>query len=637
MTRGQGGRKGAKWLNVAPCPRVKKSRRIMRNGKASDETMKVSMPQGEGPAYAGVVSEGRERSMAVATPAATGRHAVTPTKSEGGEHGSVVGCNANNGNASARTANCNNAASNGNDNYAGAFALVNGNVGTSTSRAASTKTTDSPAVTDGQGRCDYGSCLPFWGEEEIAESNATATDKDPISEALSVANSKRKLKNLKRFFTDKTLIAYAFDRTMQSSSAKKADKDLFIANRQAIIDRIAHELETQTYEPQPAERRVIRKRGKGDKARNADVYTLYDRIVQMLILIVIEGKFRHMMIRNIYSGIKGRSLLSNNRTYCMVNRIRTWVKGHHDSWVGLTDIRHFYESLRVKVVLGEMFSIIVCPFTRWLLCTAFSKTEYLPIGGCLSQLMGMFAIVGADREVLNRYRVKYFAFGDNRLMGGDKQEVRKAMSFLMSYYEGRYGLSVKGDYQLRKVSDGFRFCKYDFRGSYVHVRAEMRRRAIRAYRRGWQHYAGYRGMLLKTDSQRLRQLIETSIMELTNKHGMTVRTQRGDKQKLRDLRDDAEIFPVEYLIEKSEAKAKEGKEGLMVRLTYILIDGEKKRLCHSTEGSEEIVEFFRLAERGETEPHQRLHVRHDGTRSYFREYHTSKEEACDILCDMFGL
>lgn len=189
--------------------------------------MKVSMPQGEGSAYAGVVPEGRERSMAVATPAATGRHVVTPTKSEGGEHGSVVGCNANNGNASARTANCNNAASNGNDNYAGAFALVNGNGGTSTSRAASTKTTDSPAITDGQGRCDYGSCLPFLGgEEEIAESNATATDKDPVFEALSVANSKRKLKNLRRFFTDKTLIAYAFDRTMQSSSAKKADKDL---------------------------------------------------------------------------------------------------------------------------------------------------------------------------------------------------------------------------------------------------------------------------------------------------------------------------------------------------------------------------------------------------------------------------
>lgn len=598
------------------------------------------MPQGaQGSAYAGVVPEARTRGMAAVTPTTQGCHVPTSADSEGGEHGSVVGCNANNGNASARTANCNNAASNGNDNYAGAFALVKGIGGTSTSCAASTKTTDSPAVTDGQGRCDYGSSLPFWGdnEETNAESNATATDKDAVFRELAQANGKRKLKNLRRFFTDKTIIAYAFDRTMQSSSANKKDKDLFIANRTAVVDRIARELSGQTYSPQPAERRVIRKRGKGDKARNADVYTLYDRIVQMLILTVIEDKFRNMMIRNIYSGIKGRSLLSNDKRYCMVNQIRTWVKGHPDSWVGLTDIRHFYESLRVKVVLGEMFAIVVCPFTRWLLCTAFSKTEYLPIGGCLSQLMGMFAIVGADRELLKRYRVKYFAFGDNRLIGGDKHEVREAMSFLMSYYEGRYGLSVKGDYQLRKVRDGFRFCKYDFRGSYVHVRAEMRRRAIRAYRRGQQHYAGYKGMLLKTDSQRLRQLIETHIMELTNRHGMTVHTQRGDKVKFRDLHDDAEVFPIEYTIEKSEAKAKEGKEGYMVRLTYILINGSEKRLCHSTEGSEEVVEFFRLVERGEQELHQLLHVRHDGTRSYFREYHTSKEEACSILCDMFGL
>ena len=44
-------------------------------------------------------------------------------KSAGKEKALVVGCNANNANASARTANCNNAVSNSNDNYAGAFAV----------------------------------------------------------------------------------------------------------------------------------------------------------------------------------------------------------------------------------------------------------------------------------------------------------------------------------------------------------------------------------------------------------------------------------------------------------------------------------------------------------------------------------
>ena len=51
-------------------------------------------------------------------------------------------------------------------------------------------------------------------------------------------------------------------------------------------------------------------------------------------------------------------------------------------------------------------------------------------------------------------------------------------------------------------------------------------------------------MLLKTDSARLRHMIENNYMKLVNKHGMTVTTQRGDKVKLRDLADGSEVVPV---------------------------------------------------------------------------------------------
>lgn len=520
---------------------------------------------------------------------------VNTSENEGGENGSVSGCNANNGQASVRTANCNNNAGNGNDNYAGAFAVDKDIMkGSPTSRAASSKIKDSHTTTGGYGRCDYDS-LPFMGDENKAESNATATDMDAVMQELKTANRKRKLKGLKRFFTNRLLIDYAFDRTMERTNSNTS---LYIAKKKEICTRLQKELTDMTYIPGDSHRKVIHKKGKGDKKRNADIYPMYDRIVQTLILVVIEQKFRNMMIRNIYSGIEGRSLLSNDRRYCMVNKIRHWVKTHQDKWVGLTDIHHFYETLEMKVVLGEMFRVIVCPYTRWLLLSAFSKTEYLPIGGCLSQIMAMFTVVSADRELLRRYNVELFCFGDNRLIGGAKAEVREAMSFLMSYYESRYGLSVKSDYQMRKVSDGFRFCKYDYKDSYVHVRAEIRRRAIRAWKQGKQHYAGYKGMLDKTDSKRLKYLIENRYMELVNKHGMTVRTQRGDKVKLRDLADGSEIVPVEYSIEPSEAKRKEGRDGSMVRLTYIHLLNGTKRLCHSTEGSEEIVEFFKLVKDG---------------------------------------
>ena len=210
------------------------------------------------------------------------------------------------------------------------------------------------------------------------------------------------------------------------------------------------------------------------------------------------------------------------------------------------------------------------------------------------------------------------------------------MSFLMSYYEGRYMLGVKDDYQMRKVCDGFRFCKYDYKGSYISVRAEIRRRAIRAWRRGKKHYAGYKGMLDKTDSKRLAWLIEND-MEITNRHGIKLSNIGGDRVKFKDLKDGTEIVPFEYRIEPSEAKRREGKEGLMVRVRYIVIDGESRRLCHSTEGSEEIVGFFTLVRDGKQELKQRLHIRHDGTKSYFEEFHSSNDEICRLLCDKLGI
>lgn len=623
------GRRNVLVKSSTPAPNINMKKEIIHSVAVPHEQMNRG--------YAVAVCEDSKDSSASASPDRKTCRTGLLSKSDDEEHGSVVGCYADDSNASARTLNCNYPAGYDVSNFAGAFA-VNNKIGKHlVSQVANLKITDSSVATGGQGRCDY-DLPPFINMDKedgkTAESNATATIKDAVLHDLAIANKKRKLKNLKRFFVSKELIEMAFDRTISRTNA--ADKEIkeFIENRRKVCERVLNEMQTVTYCPELSERRIIKKRGKGDKDRNADVFCLYDRIIHTLILIVIEQKFRNMMIRNIYSGIKGRSLISKNRTYCMVNQIRHWVKTHQDKYVGLTDIRHFYENLRMDIVLGEMFRVIVCPFTRWLLVTAFRNTDRLPIGGSLSQIMAMYTIVDADRDVLKRFPVVLFAFGDNRLIGGDKTSVRDAMSFYMSYYEGRYGLSVKSDYQLRKVSDGFRFCKFDYNGSYVHVRSEIRRRAIRAKKKGMQHYAGYKGFLMVTDSNRLRKYIENDYMELINKHGMTITKQRGDKVKFRDLQENAEIFPIEYSIEKSTVK----ENGMMIRIVYILIkpNGEK-RLCHSTEGSEEIVEFFKLVEEGKEEYHRKLHVCHDGTKNYFSEFHTTKQEACDILCKMYNI
>lgn len=575
------------------------------------------------------------------------------TESDGVENGSVLGCNANNWNpnASCRTANCNNHAGNGNDNYVGSWSVTKEiNQICHTSRLAKAKITEGSAATGGQGQCDYDS-LPFWGENK-AESNACLSVRDKL-EKIRQTNKKRKLKNLKPFLTDIDVIREAFERTMSRTNANKRTKDFWRNMKDEVCKRIQKELMEQTYCPMPTKVRMIPPRGKGGKWRKADISEMYDRIVTNVLYIVIEQKFMNKLTRNVYSGVKNRSLLSNDRRYCMINQIRHWVIGHPDKWVGQTDIRHFYENLRTKVVIGIMFKTIVCPFTRWLLLTLFSHLKRVPIGGSLSQLMAMIAVNDCDREILRRFNVRLFCFGDNRLICGDKQEARRAMSFQMSYYEGALLLSVKGDYHTNKVSDGFSFCKYRYYKSFVSVRAEIRRRAIRAYRKGRKHYEGYRGMFMKTDSSHLRKQIEHNYMELTNKHGMRINTQRGERKKFRDLPDGAQIHIVDFEIvvskhqrEKHEEEKKEGdivatsiepRTKYYVNLTYIHVNGDRKYLYHSTEGSEEIVEAVRLLETDRSNLHQALHVGHDGTSSYFEEFHTTKEEACELICEKLGI
>lgn len=575
------------------------------------------------------------------------------TESDGVENGSVLGCNANtwNPNASCRTANCNNHAGNGNDNYVGSWSVTKEiNQIYHTSRLAKAKITEGSAATGGQGQCDYDS-LPFWSENK-AESNACLSVRDKL-EKIRQTNKKRKLKNLKPFLTDIDVIREAFDRTMSRTNANKRTKDFWRNRKDEVCKRIQKELMEQTYCPMPTKVRMIPPRGKGGKWRKADISEMYDRIVTNVLYIVIEQKFMNKLTRNVYSGVKNRSLLSNDRRYCMINQIRNWVIGHPDKWVGQTDIKHFYENLRTKVVIGIMFKTIVCPFARWLLLTMFSHLKRVPIGGSLSQLMAMIAVNDCDREILRCFNARLFCFGDNRLMCGDKKEVRRAMSFQMSYYEGALLLSVKGDYHTNKVSDGFSFCKYRYYKSFVSVRAEIRRRAIRAYRKGRKHYEGYRGMFMKTDSSHLRKQIEHNYMELTNKHGMRINTQRGERKKFRDLPDGAQIHIVDFEIvvskhqrEKHEEEKKEGdivatsiepRTKYYVNLTYIHVNGDRKFLYHSTEGSEEIVEAVRLLETDRSNLHQALHVGHDGTSSYFEEFHTTKEEACELICEKLGI
>lgn len=571
-------------------------------------------------------------------------------KSAGKEKTLVVGCNANNDNASARTANCNNAVSNSNDNYAGAFAVKqvdSANMKHLAAQSTRLNIAKNHVATGGHG-ADEVSSLPFW-KDDIADPcshelgnyplnatlEGTEAEKEAILQELDTASRKRKLQNLKRFITNPIIVRMGVERCLSRASDSPEVRNA-IRNKEKIIVRIIRELTEETYRCQPTTRRIITKRGKGDKDRNADIYTVYDRCVQNILLIVLQQKLTNKLSPWCYSGIKGRSLWSNGKTYCMVNRIRTYVQYHPQASAGLTDIRHFYESLRSKVVLGVLFDTITCPYTRSLLCDILLQTETLVIGGTLSQIFAMLTLTEMDYEINRIFHPQFYgAFGDNRIiMDDDREKVIKAVHWEMSYLEGRYGMHMKNDYQIARVSDGFMFCKQHFRGSFVNVRAEIRRRAIRGAIRGQQHYAGYHGMLVKTDSRKLIYLIKNRLnsLRMKNQKGMMIKPMSGELIKLNKI-EGKTIYITDYVIRKNNKDSE-----YFVRFQFVVVNGDgSKHLYVTNNGSFEIKEFFKLVENGSVSLPVKTRVCSEGTSYYFEQFHTSNQEACNLICEQFGI
>lgn len=571
-------------------------------------------------------------------------------KSAGREKALVVGCNANNANASARTANCNNAVSNSNDNYAGAFAVKQ--VGTENMKHPAARSTrlniaQDHATTGGYG-ADEASSLPFWTDDIAdpcahvmgsyplkATSEGTEAEKEAVLQELDTASRKRKLQNLKRFITNPIIVRMGVERCLSRASDSPEVRDA-IRNKENIIARIIRELTEETYHCQPTTRRIITKRGKGDKDRNADIYTVYDRCVQNILLIVLQPKLSNKLSPWCYSGIKGRSLWSNNKTYCMVNRIRTYVQYHPEASAGLTDIKRFYESLRSKVVLGILFESIGCTYTRRLLCDILLQTETLVIGGTLSQLFAMLTLTEMDNEINRIFRPQFYgAFGDNRIiMDDDREKVIKAVHWEMSFLEGRYGMHMKNDYQIVRIANGFMFCKQHFRGSFVNVRAEIRRRAIRGAICGKQHYAGYHGMLVKTDSRKLIYMINNRLnsLRMKNQKGMAVKPMVGELIKLNKL-EGKEIYITDYVLRNNNKDSE-----YFVRFQFVVVnDDGSKHLYVTNNGSFEIKEFFKLVESGAVSLPVNTRICSEGTSYYFEQFHTSNQEACSLICKQLGI
>lgn len=545
------------------------------------------------------------------------------SNSVGSSAPSISGCNVNNSQGSARTLNANNALSNGNSNYAGAFAIDQENRNTS-ARSTRTNMTEQ-CVVDVHTQNEAHSL-----SEDLHKGVRVSSELHDLYliNQLKIVNSKRKLTNLKRFIINPVIVDAAIDRCY-AKAAKSPAREQLIKDREFIKWKIIYELSTETYKCGKPTRRVIKKKHNDGKDRIAEIYFIYDRVVQNIVYLVLSPKLNNCIYSHCYSGIRGKSMFANNRQFSMANRIKRVCINNPDSYAGTSDIEKFYNNLSNEVVFGCLIKTIKCPFTQRLIWNILSTHETLPIGGTLSQMFAMFVLSEMDKIIRSRFKLAYYgAFGDNRIFIGDKSEVIKALHFEAAYLEGRYNLSLKGDYSLRPVSSGFRFCKYDFFRSYIRVRTPLKKRAIKAFYKGKQNYAGYLGIFYKTDSKVLNRLIMEG--EIRAKNGIRIHPSLGKPFKMSEL-----VGKDIQIVNAKKIKNNRPSEYYYSFQFLIRVNGEVI-LGKSRNGSFLIKEFFD-SHQGESHNIKTKVLALEGRESYYFEgYSVSLEEATDILTKVYN-
>lgn len=548
-------------------------------------------------------------------------------ESEGKDEASIVGCNANDAYAG-RSLNANNSVSNSNVNYAGGFAHKEHKTleETLTSQPSRLKTDEEHIGNAGYVQDDYES-LPFMADD-IAESSAENMQ-GAIWEDLRIANSKRNLKGLSRFYKSKEIILYAVKRTVKKRDTNA--KVYYYNHSEEIADIILNDINNNSYYVHGYVEVDLPKKHKTSKTRHAKIYSLYDRCVQNLVLTIIEQKLRRKVIRNNYSNIEKRGILCNDKTYCMINKIRNATVVYNDLWALTTDVKKFYQSIRWETIIEVLFRTVKDKITRDILYKTFKASKDLPIGSCLSPLIADIIMNDYDNIILRNYKPRFYAaFGDNRLYIGRKDILQKILSFTKKYYRNHYHFKIKNDYHLCAVSKGFRFCKALYDNGFVSIRGEIRRRAIKTAHI-LQSFAGYNGMLEKSDSKHLLYLIKNNLKRLKKRtiKEMEVKPFKGRKTSF-DVLLGKKVFITDY---KLLENGKDSKYYYAFQIISLKDGTDEPELLRANNGSFEIKGACKQWELENRELPIKVTIAKEDTSFYFKEFHMTDKEACDIIID----
>lgn len=100
-----------------------------------------------------------------------------------------------------------------------------------------------------------------------------------------------------------------------------------------------------------------------------------------------------------------------------------------------------------------------------------------------------------------------------------------------------------------------------------------------------------------------------------------------------DKSEGKEVYVLDYKIRNNNKDSE-----CFVRIQLIAIEPNGgKHLYVANNGSYEIKEFFKLVEDGTVSLPLKTKICMEGNSCYFEQFHTSNQEACDLLCQELGI
>ena len=440
---------------------------------------------------------------------------------------SAFGGTGNNTNASAGSLNGNNSVANSNTNYAASFSLdyhddfqlnesAPDSVVNKTEKIVTTADIQKAAglVSRAVPEAERGNGFPGIQDLPFLEENGSARESAcehtenkknmHFEKGISTLCRHKRLRNAKAFLLNKDVIRQAIH---DAAEGKKVTPQLTWITRhvEETVDRIYHELSTETYAPKRYRFRTIR--NKDEKPRHLAILGFYDRCVQQLLKNVIQEKLRALEPRNVYSNMIGRGTLSNDARYCLYAQLRHDFRVCGDGFALKLDIHHCYESISAEVVKRELFKYVTDAFTRRLVDKMFAHISYLPIGDPLSGLYVNLVLRKWHVYLLTKKRHlfhKCYFFCDdalfiNRTSKAQLHELcHDSREWLLRYAN----LRVKKNYKVCRLSEGVTFCGARIFPEKILVRQLVKKRIIKAKDKP-RALASYKGIIDKTSSAHL--------------------------------------------------------------------------------------------------------------------------------------